>query len=260
MTETVFKASDPITYKANNVCSLDKRIVQANDTTKFEEIINPGLQITTDVFISIDGHPNACVLIVPAGNERFNYIERMSENPINVPDLALYWRIDLYYEEVQLKTYQISIKHDLLKEFKKTIGEVFFIGRYENIRHVLCFHLAILGASSNHFDARFADCIEFPKEFCVYFLCYCSKARKMEEIVHSNIKKLAAVEDKVEHHSKNFKLFGLLRNLLVGRSDICGFVTGKHVVMMAVVMFILIDPFIASLMVFYIYADNISKC
>ena len=89
----------------------------------------------------------------------------MSENPINVPDLVLYWRIDLHYEEVQLKTYQISIKHDLLKEFKKTIGEVFFIGRYENIRHVLCFHLAILGASYNHFDVRFADCIEFPKEF-----------------------------------------------------------------------------------------------
>ena len=38
MTDTVFKASDPISHKANNVCSLDKRIVQANDTTKFEEI------------------------------------------------------------------------------------------------------------------------------------------------------------------------------------------------------------------------------
>ena len=144
MTERVFKASDPITHKTNNVCSLDKGIVQANDTTKIEEIINTRLQITTDVFISIGGHPNACILFVPMGNETFDLMEPMNENPINVPDLVLCCRIDIYYDEAQLKTYQISIKHDLFKEFKKTIIEAFFIGRYENIRHVLYFHLAVL--------------------------------------------------------------------------------------------------------------------
>ena len=66
-------------------------------------------------------------------------------------------------------------------------------------------------------------------------------------------------EDKVEYRSRNYKLFGLLGNLLAGRSDICGFITVKHAVMMAVVMFILIYPFIVSLMVFYIYTNNISK-
>lgn len=262
MSEAVFKTSDSITYKANNVSSLDKRIVQAfiaNDTNKIEEIINSGLPLTIDVFISIDRHPKACILIVPAGNETLHYIQPMRENPINVPDIALCWRIDLYYDEVQLETYQISIKYDLFKEFKKTIREAFFIGRYENVRHVLCLHLVILRASPNHFNASFEDCIAFAKEFCVYLLGYCSNAEKMEEIVNNNIKKLAAAEDKVENLPRNFELFGLLGNLLVGRSDVCSFVTGKHVVMMTVVMFILIYPFIVSLMVFYIYANIISK-
>ena len=49
MAETIFKTSDPIIYKANNIYSLDKRIVQAfiaNDTNRIEEIINSGLPLT----------------------------------------------------------------------------------------------------------------------------------------------------------------------------------------------------------------------
>ena len=260
MAETIFKTSDPIIYKANNIYSLDKRIVQAfiaNDTNRIEEIINSGLPLTNDAFISIDRHPDACILIFPAVNETFEHIESMSENRIIAPDVVLCWQIDLYYGDAQLKTYQISMKYDLFKKFKKTVRKTFFIGRYENVRHVPCFHLAILRASPNHFHASFSDCIEFAKDFSLYLLDYCSNAGKMEETVNSNIKKIA--EDKVEYRSRNYKLFGLLENLLAGRSDICGFITGKHAVMMAVVMFILIYPFIVSLMVFYIYTNNISK-
>ena len=71
MSEGIFESYDPFAYKVNNVFSLDNGLVkafQANDQEKIEEIINGGSSLTVDVFITINHHQHACILIVPTGN------------------------------------------------------------------------------------------------------------------------------------------------------------------------------------------------
>ena len=263
MTENVFTSFDPLAYKVNNVSALNREIVKAfkaNNVEKIEEILSAGLPITVDVFITIDKHLHACILVVPAGNDStFAHIQPTSENPMDVPDLVLCWRIDLRYEEVQLKTYQISIKHDLFKEFKKTVKKAFFIGRYKNVRHILCFHLAILRASPNHYNAVLADCVEFAKEFCICLLSYCSNARKLEINVKENIRKATATGLSVEYLSRNFGLSGYLGNLFAGGTDISSFLAGNPLIAVVAIIFILIYPIIVSLFVLYIYNKCILK-
>ena len=263
MTETVFKSFDPLAYKVNNVSALDREIVKAfkaNDEEKIQKIISAGSPITVDVFITIDKHLHACILVVPAGNESpFGHIQPTSQNPMYVPDLVLCWRIDLRYEEVQFKTYQISIKHDLFKEFKKTVNKAFFIGRYENVRHFLCFHLAILRASPNHYNAILADCVEFAKEFCICLLSYCSDSRKLEINVKENIKKATATGFSVEYLSRNFGPSGYLGNLLAGGTDISSFLAGNSLIKVVVIIFFLVYPIIVSLFMLYMYNKYILK-
>ena len=263
MTENVFTSFDPLAYKVNNVSALNREIVKAfkaNNVEKIEEILSAGLPITVDVFITIDKHLHACILVVPAGNDStFAHIQPTSENPMNVPDLVLCWRIDLRYEEVQLKTYQISIKYDLFKELRKTVKKAFFIGRYENVRHILCFHLAILRASPNHYNAVLADCVEFAKEFCICLLSYCSNARKLEINVKENIRKATATGLSVEYLSRNFGLSGYLGNLFAGGTDISSFLAGNSLIAVVAIIFILIYPIIVSLFVLYIYNKCILK-
>ena len=85
MTESLFKSFDPFAYSVNNVSALDGEVVvafQENDTNKIKEIINTGSPITVDVFITIDKHLHACILIALTGNDsKFDDIQEMLENP-----------------------------------------------------------------------------------------------------------------------------------------------------------------------------------
>ena len=227
MTEGVFKSFDPIAYKVNNISDLDRNIVSAfknDDNQKIEELISEGTPTTHDVFICIDNHMHACILIVPADNcSAFDYIEPTSEDPFDVPDQLFCWRIDLRFEEIKLKTYKISIKMDLFKEFKKSVKKSFHIGRYKKVRHNLCLHLAILRAAPNHYNALLNDCVKFAKEFCLCLLSYCENSKSLEAKVNEQIKKATATGLSVEYLSRNFAPSGIIGNLFAGGTDISSF-------------------------------------
>ena len=57
MSEGIFESYDPFALKVNNVSPLDKGLVKAfkaKDREKIEEIINNGLRLIADVFITIN--------------------------------------------------------------------------------------------------------------------------------------------------------------------------------------------------------------
>ena len=263
MSEGIFESYDPFAYKVNNVSALDKGLVKAfkaKDKEKIEEIINDGSRLTVNVFITVNNHQHACILIVPANqNSIFKHIQPVSDDPFKVPDNLLCWRIDLRYEEIQLRTYKISIKFDLFKVFKKSITRSFFIGKYENVRNILCFQLAILQASPNHYNAVLADCVEFAKEFCLCLLSYCSNSSSLEATVKANIKKATATGLSVEYLSRNFGLSAFLANFLLGGTDVSSLLSGNPLFVVAAVIFLLIYPVVISLFVLYMYASYILK-
>ena len=263
MTEGIFKSYDPLAYKVNDTSALNKDLVSAfksNDSEKIQEMINCGVPNTVDVFITINKHFHACILIVPASNNSiFEHIQPVSDDPFTVPHNLLCWRIDLRYEEIQLRTYKISIKLDLFKVFKESITKSYFIGRYENVRNNLCFQLAILRAAPHHYNAVLADCVEFAKEFCLCLLSYCSNSSSLEAIVKANIKKATATGLSVEYLSRNFRLSGFLGNFLAGGTDVSSLLSGNPLFVVAAVIFLLIYPVVISLFLLYIYANYISK-
>ena len=261
MTEGIFKSYDPLAYKVNDTSALNKGLVKAfktNNRKKIQEIVNYGLPNTVDVFITINKHFHACILIVPANNNSiFEHMQLLSDDPFKVPHNLLCWRIDLRYEEIQLRTYKISIKFDLFQVFKKCIAKSFFIGRYENVRNNLCFQLAILQAAPHHYNAVLADCVEFAKEFCLCLLSYCSNSSSLETIVKANIKKATATGLSVEYLSRNFGLSGFLGNFLLGGTDVSSLLSGNPLFVAASVIFLLIYPAVISLFVLYMYASYI---
>ena len=256
MSEGIFESYDPFAYKVNNVSALDKDLVKAfkaKDKGKIEEIINNGLRLTADVFIIINNHQHACILIVPASDDLLlEHIQLVSEDPFDVPVNLMCWLIDLRFEERCLRTYKISMKMELLEVLKKSISRTFFIGRYENVGN-LCFQLAILRAAPNRYNAILADCVEFAKEFCICLLSYSSNFSNLELVVKENIKKATATGLSVEHLSRNSGLFGTLANLSLGGADISSVLSGHSpFVAAAVILFIFIYPVAISFLVCHI--------
>lgn len=259
MTEGVFKSFDPLAYKVNNVSSLDKDIVSAfklKDNKKIEQIISNGDPTTYDVFICVDKHMHACILLVPADSDPvFDHIQATTDDPFDVPDQLFCWRIDLRYEEISLKTYKISMKLILFKEFKKSVKKTFHIGRYEKVRHLKCFDLAILRAAPHHYNAILNDCVEFAKEFCVCLLSYCRNGTSLEPYVHEQIKKATATGLSVEYLSRNFAPSGWLGNLLAGGTDVSSFLSQNPLFILLGVIFVLLYPIFVSLVVLYIFKN-----
>ena len=261
MTEGLFKSFDPFAYSVNDVSALDGEVVvafQENDTNKIKELINTGSPITVDVFITIDKHLHAYVLIAPTGNDsKFDNIQEMLENPnITLNELRC-WRIDLRYEEIKQKSYQISIEYDFFKRFLKSLKKAYFIGRYENVRNPLCFQLAILRSAPRRYNAILSDCVEFAKEFCMCLLSYCSNGTKLEINVKDNIEKVTATGLIVEYLSRNFGSSGYLSNLFAGGTDVSSIFAGNPLVTVVVIILLLVYPVTVSLLVFYIYGNYI---
>ena len=263
MSEGIFESYDPFAYKVNNVSGLDKGLVKAfkaKDKEKIEEIINDGSPLTADVFITINHHQHACILIVPTSNDlEFEHIQLVSENPFSVPANLMCWLIDLRFEEIYLRTYKISMKMELLEVLKKSIKKAFFIARYENVGSNLCFQLAILRAAPNRYNAILADCVEFAKEFCICLLSYCSNFSDLEAVVKENIKSATATGLSVEHLSRNSGMCAYLGNLILGGTDISSILSGNSLFVVAAVIFFFVYPVAISLLVFYIFPNHISK-
>ena len=246
MSEGIFEFCGSFAYKVNNVSALDKGLVEAfkaKDAEKIKQIINDGSPLTVDVFITINHNQHACILIVPT----------------SVPVNSTCWLIDLRFEEINLRTYQISMKKEVLEVLKESIKKSFFIGRYENVGSNLCFQLAILRASPNRYNAILADCVEFAKEFCICLLSYCSNFSDLEAVVKENIKKATATGLSVEHLSRNSGLSGYLGNLMLGGTDISSILSGNSLFVVAAVIFFFVYPVAISLLVFYIFPNYISK-
>ena len=246
MSEGIFEFCGSFAYKVNNVSALDKGLVEAfkaKDAEKIKQIINDGSPLTVDVFITINHYQHACILIVPT----------------SVPVNSTCWLIDLRFEEINLRTYQISMKKEVLEVLKESIKKSFFIGRYENVGSNLCFQLAILRASPNRYNAILADCVEFAKEFCICLLSYCSNFSDLEAVVKENIKNATATGLSVEHLSRNSRLSGYLGNLMLGGTDISSILSGNSLFVVAAVIFFFVYPVAISLLVFYIFPNYISK-
>ena len=246
MSEGIFEFYDSFAYKVNNVSALDKGLVEAfkaKDAEKIKQIINDGSPLTVDVFITINHYQHACILIVPT----------------SVPVNSTCWLIDLRFEEINLRTYKISMKKEVLEVLKESIKKSFFIGRYENVGSNLCFQLAILRASPNRYNAILADCVEFAKEFCICLLSYCSNFSDLEAVVKENIKNATATGLSVEHLSRNSRLSGYLGNLMLGGTDISSILSGNSLFVVAAVIFFFVYPVAISLLVFYIFPNYISK-
>ena len=263
MSEGIFEFFDSFAYKVNNVSALDEGLVEAfkaKDAEKIKQIINDGSPLTVDVFITINHYQHACILIVPTSNDlAFEHIQLVSENPFSVPVDSTCWLIDLRFEEINLRTYKISMKKEVLEVLKKSIKKSFFIGRYENVGSNLCFQLAILRASPNRYNAILADCVEFAKEFCICLLSYCSNFSDLEAVVKENIKNATATGLSVEHLSRNSRLSGYLGNLMLGGTDISSILSGNSLFVVAAVIFFFVYPVAISLLVFYIFPNYISK-
>ena len=263
MSEGIFEFFDSFAYKVNNVSALDEGLVKAfkaKDAEKIKQIINDGSPLTVDVFITINHYQHACILIVPTSNDlAFEHIQLVSENPFSVPVDSTCWLIDLRFEEINLRTYKISMKKELLEVLKKSIKKAFFIGRYENVGSNLCFQLAILRASPNRYNAILADCVEFAKEFCICLLSYCSNFSDLEAVVKENIKNATATGLSVEHLSRNSGLSGYLGNLMLGGTDISSILSGNSLFVAAAVIFFFVYPVAISLLAFYIFSNYISK-
>ena len=246
MSEGIFEFYDSFAYKVNNVSALDKGLVEAfkaKDAEKIKQIINDGSPLTVDVFITINHYQHACILIVPT----------------SVPVNSTCWLIDLRFEEINLRTYKISMKKEVLEVLKESIKKSFFIGRYENVGSNLCFQLAILRASPNRYNAILADCVEFAKEFCICLLSYCSNFSDLEAVVKENIKSATATGLSVEHLSRNSGLCAYLGNLILGGTDISSVLSGNSLFVVAAVIFFFVYPVAISLLVFYVFPNHISK-
>ena len=246
MSEGIFEFYDSFAYKVNNVSALDKGLVEAfkaKDAEKIKQIINDGSPLTVDVFITINHYQHACILIVPT----------------SVPVNSTCWLIDLRFEEINLRTYKISMKKEVLEVLKESIKKSFFIGRYENVGSNLCFQLAILRASPNRYNAILADCVEFAKEFCICLLSYCSNFSDLEAVVKENIKSATATGLSVEHLSRNSGLCAYLGNLILGGTDISSILSGNSLFVVAAVIFFFVYPVAISLLVFYVFPNHISK-
>lgn len=259
MTEGVFQSYDPFAYKVNNVSDLDKNVVSAykrKDSIKIAELINDGTPVSYDVFICIDNHLHACLLLIPANDDSpFDHIKVTSDDPFNIPDQLMCWRVDLRYEEIQLKTYKISKQMNLFKEFKKSIKKSFHIGRYEKVRHIKCFDLAILRSAPHNYNAILNDCVEFAKEFCRCLLSYCENGKTLEAIVYGQIKKATVTGLSVEYLSRNFAPSGILGNLLAGGSDVSSFLSRNPIMIFVAAICFILYPILATLLTLYLFKN-----
>ena len=85
MTEIQFKFYDPLVYKVKDTSALNKDLVRAfktNDRVKIQETISNGVSNTVDVFITVNEHFDACILIVFVNNNSiFKHVQPVSGDP-----------------------------------------------------------------------------------------------------------------------------------------------------------------------------------
>lgn len=257
MSESVAGFFSPFAYKVNNFSALDQELVEAYRTQnrdKIENLLWKKRPNKVEVHITINKYLHACVVIRPS--KKFEQLESGSKDLSKAQDNPMCWRIELCFEDIKSKRYQIVMKQSPLQQFQEYIKESYYIGTYKVIHKDLCFQLAALRAAPNQYNAIFADCVEFAKNFCLELLKSNSKENNIHASVKENIKKTTATGSIVEYMSRNVRSLGHSGNSAVGGSDVVSFLFGNRSFWVNVCCFIY--PFIGLLFVLYIYENYIS--
>ena len=253
--ERSLKSYDPFLFYVNKISELDSEIVKAHredNNTQRRNLLSKG-KGDHDIFICVNFHWHAVVLCVPCGCDQI-FGDMISDDPFQIPDLQMCWRFDLCFESMELRTYKLGKKFNLFKEFKNSIKESYYIGRYKEIS-VNAFQFAALRAAPHRYNHIINDCVEFAKEFCIALLSYCSNGLQLQEEVYSNIKKASATGFSIERLSRRSFMSGLVGNLSLGGVDASSILaatgSAKVVWIAAGVVFLLVYPVVATLLTLY---------
>lgn len=228
MAEKVLKSYDPLAYYVNNVSNLDPSVVKAHvekDDQLKKDLLARG-SVDFDIFICINKHSHAIVLCVNIGNPDEVVFSVFSEDPHDVPEHNFCWVYHLCYENVQLKTYQISKDFKIFKDIKHSIKSSFYIGRYKKVPPI-ALQFAALRAAPHRYNALLNDCVEFAKEFCVALLSYCNNGLELEQEVGKRIKDASATGLSIERLSRNVRSSGMIGSSFLGGIDASNFL-GNH--------------------------------
>lgn len=255
MVERSLKSYDPFLFYVNKISELDPAIAKAHredDNAERKKLLSKA-KGDHDIFICINFHWHAFVLCVPCGCDPV-FPDMISNDPFKIPDLQMCWRFDLCYENMELRTYKLGKKFNIFKEFKKSIKETYYIGRYKEVS-VNAFQFAALRAAPHHYNHIINDCVEFSKEFCIALLSYSSNGIQLEEEVYSNIRKASATGFSIERLSRRSHMSGLIGNLSLGGIDASSILaatgSAKVVWVVAGVVFFLVYPVVVTLLTLY---------
>ena len=263
MVEGTFRGVDPLAYYVNNVADLDKKVVVAHKNKDNEEIdkLLSQTKHDFDVFICINKHYHAFVLCVVTGPAEpiFDDIMPNAEsNPFDIPDVNFCYKIELAYEEVDLRMYKIKKKFCMFKDVKDSVSKSYHIGKYK-ASSPYALQFAILRAAPHRYNVLLNDCVEFAKEFCLQMLAFCDNWREIEEDVNSRIAAASATGLSIETLSRRVQSSGLVGNTFLGGLDTSQLFSGRHSLAMVVIVVIvfLVYPFVVSLGVLYIFGGKL---
>ena len=256
MAEDSFRLFSPLTYYVNTLATIDNDVreaVLAKNQQKIGELSEIARQ-AHNVFICIDSNWHAFLLLIPSrvAVEHLPgfYTDTQLNDPFEVPQELFCWKCELRYEDVNMRTYEISFRMDLMNRIAKAVKKSFFIGQY-------CvgpkgMQIAAMKAAPHHYNAIINDCVEFSREMCLQLLGRSSNWREIEKTVEENIKQACATGLSIERLSRNSKSSGYSANFLLGGSDVSTFMSIQTSKIL-IVMFLLIYPFIVALLVKYVF-------
>ena len=182
MVEKSIRSIDPLAYYVNNVSDLDKQVVIAykqNDQERLKKLLSQA-KYDYDVFICINNGWHAFLLCVPVGGTgpKDPFLDELmpdaNEKPFEIPDVNFCYKIELTFQDVQLKMYKIKKEFSIFKDVKGSIKKSYYIGKYKGTSP-FGLDLASLRASPHRYRVLLDDCVEFAKEFCIQLLAYCEK-------------------------------------------------------------------------------------
>ncbi|XP_033104744.1 uncharacterized protein LOC117107232 [Anneissia japonica] len=258
MVKGTIRSINPLAYYVNNVSDLDKELVTAykkQDKDSLQRLLSKSKYVY-DVFLCVNKHWHAFILcVIVGGNEPKNpFLDELmpdaDSKPFDVPDVNLCYRIELVFDEVQLKTYKIEKKSLAFKNVKHSIHKSYYVGKYKGTSPY-GLELAILRAAPHRYQVLLDDCVEFAKEFCIQLLAYCENWREIEEDVENRIKNATGSGFSVEMLSRRVQSSAILGSTFLGGMDVSSFLSGTHstAVVLAVVVFLLTYPVLVTLLV-----------
>lgn len=252
--EGVIKSYDPLAYWVDVVSDMDPKIVLAHkkkDKEKQKELLSTGYKGDFDVFICVNKASHAFVLCAPNNTVEDHPLQgSLSEDPFKIPDLLLCWSFELCFENEKQRLYKIRKEYALFKNVQRRIAQSFYMGKYTEVSpNALQF--AVLRAAPHRYNAIINDCVEFSKEFCLCLLSYCGNWDVLEEEVNRRIKEVSATGLSVERLSRRVQSSGLMGYSLFTGIDTSTLFSGRHGVILAIVIlaFLLVYPIVAAVVV-----------